>query len=332
MKYLGWVVLIGVSVSVALGDVVTAHDLDFSGMARTGKNSYIIVNDKKNKRGELNDAPRVAILTVKKKGISHEVIKLEDPDHKATFPPNDLEAVCALPGRENEFFLAESGYRNGMYGRILYAEVWEGSHQWKAKILRTFHPFPLPQKEYSTPDADQIEGMGCVPLNGEEKEIMLILARRGGNLTPAVLVWGTVKGLDEEEISFSQEGEAALTEGPNPLGGRGSGDLFVQREGEGMWRIWTAATVDPGDEGPFRSLIYSPGSLVINEDKRLRYIPGALDIHWVLEGFKVEALAGPPKNIPNSVLSMGTDDENYGGVWRPLFAPKNAPGPIFPEK
>jgi|GEM_PF-4849979 len=39
---------------------------------------------------------------------------------------------------------------------------------------------------------------------------------------------------------------------------------------------------------------------------------------WRLDGLKVEVLAGPAA-IPGSVLSIATDDEHYGGVWRPLY-------------
>ena len=33
----------------------------------------------------------------------------------------------------------------------------------------------------------------------------------------------------------------------------------------------------------------------------------------------------PAAAVPASVLSVGTDDENYGGVWRPLFRPVGGP-------
>jgi len=38
-----------------------------------------------------------------------------------------------------------------------------------------------------------------------------------------------------------------------------------------------------------------------------------------LSGLKVEAIAGPAKNAPDSKYSIATDDEHFGGIWRPLF-------------
>ena len=33
----------------------------------------------------------------------------------------------------------------------------------------------------------------------------------------------------------------------------------------------------------------------------------------------MESIAGPSDIIPDSVMSIGTEDESYGGVWRALF-------------
>ncbi|MGC1952373.1 MAG: hypothetical protein WA970_07355, partial [Gammaproteobacteria bacterium] len=39
----------------------------------------------------------------------------------------------------------------------------------------------------------------------------------------------------------------------------------------------------------------------------------------IVDGLKVEALAAPSPAITGSVLSIATDDEPYGGLWRPLY-------------
>ncbi|MFT6336237.1 MAG: hypothetical protein ACI86M_003902 [Saprospiraceae bacterium] len=42
-----------------------------------------------------------------------------------------------------------------------------------------------------------------------------------------------------------------------------------------------------------------------------------LNIGREIYGFKIEALSGPKKNI-NCTHTFGTEDEIYGGVWRPI--------------
>ena len=79
-----------------------------------------------------------------------------------------------------------------------------------------------------------------------------------------------------------------------------------------------------GELGPFRSLIYSPGLIKFDETKGLLFTPKRHESSWLVEGLKVEGLAAPASSISQSAFSIGTDDEEYGGVWRPLFlAPTN---------
>ena len=70
--------------------------------------------------------------------------------------------------------------------------------------------------------------------------------------------------------------------------------------------LWVSAAVDPGDDGPFVSYIYR----VDLKSKRAE-APA-----WRLDGLKVEALGVAV--VPGSALSVATDDEYYGGIWRPL--------------
>jgi hypothetical protein len=70
-----------------------------------------------------------------------------------------------------------------------------------------------------------------------------------------------------------------------------------------------------GDSGPFRSVIYRVGKFDPSVSYPVQYEMNQ-DMVWYLDGLKVEAL-GPPV-VAGSVLTFATDDENYGGLWRPL--------------
>jgi hypothetical protein len=92
---------------------------------------------------------------------------------------------------------------------------------------------------------------------------------------------------------------------------RGITDMYIDPSG----MLWIARAVDPGDSGPFTSYICR--YMKLGQDERyMSYMDSPNDAGWTIRGFKVEALAAPV--IPGSVASFATDDESYGGVWRPL--------------
>jgi hypothetical protein len=109
---------------------------------------------------------------------------------------------------------------------------------------------------------------------------------------------------------------------------RGCADLLAEPGPEpGSYVLLSVATDDPGDSGPFRSVVYEAAD-VRNGQVTARDPGRALA---VVEGFKVEALAGgltmldpaahsPPRGA-HVLYTIATDDEGYGGVWRPLLAP-----------
>ena len=91
---------------------------------------------------------------------------------------------------------------------------------------------------------------------------------------------------------------------------RAVSDLYLDPGGY----LWISGAVDSGDLGPFRSYIQVMGKIEPNTDYPVTaYMPEP--INWMLDGVKLEAIAAP--SVPGSVLSFGTDDELYGGIWRP---------------
>jgi hypothetical protein len=85
--------------------------------------------------------------------------------------------------------------------------------------------------------------------------------------------------------------------------------------------LWIATTQDASDAGPFRSTVYRYGPF--DQTQAYSYMGGSAvmcgEAKWTLDGFKIEALGAPV--IAGSVLSFATDDEGFGGIWRPLGPP-----------
>jgi hypothetical protein len=317
MRLAVFLLLVGLLL-VGLGGTVAAESaplLNASALVRVGPDAFLVVSDAKNKGPDVEDkTPHLSILTIEEKGVTHVALPLTGLPHADR--PSDLEAACALPGRDDEYLLAESGFYKGKFGRIFQVRVAPGATGWEARLLHTFVPCAAPAPDYSTPDEAQVEGMACVQTG--DGGLVLVLARRGKYPHPAKLVWGMLSGLDSRP-AFTETGSSDLASNPGALGGRGAADLRLEPAGPDTWRVCSVATVDVGDYGPFRSLIYDAGQLTWNAATGMRFQREPVGILWSLDGLKVEALAGPASRASQSVLSIGTDDEIYGAVWRPLF-------------
>lgn len=298
-----------------------ADAVGYSGMVRISDNSYLTVNDRK---ATVHPGFRIGVLTVTPDdGTVFHPLTVRDWG-KGEPPPSDLEACCAVPGRVAEYLLAESGEFKAKYGRVFHVRVdRDGESGWQAKCLGAFKPDRPPTDDQgSTWEGDQIEGMACLPGFEKDKPI-LIFGERGGKVKDGHkfgrLVWGELDLTNDYRLT--KLGDAALASKSVLPGGRDCSDLHVVEKDKG-WVVWSVATRDGGDAGPFHSAVYRAGKFVLDADaKKVRFDreekPASVR-H--LHGLKVEALAGPPKAVPGSEFSVGTDDEAFGGVWRTLFA------------
>jgi hypothetical protein len=155
--------------------------------------------------------------------------------------------------------------------------------------------------------------------DGMELYMTIILGVRGGSTAyePPRLRWG-VADLSAGTYELEDNGGQELTRGSgqNPWA-RGCSDRYLDESGA----LWVSTAEDPGDAGPYRSTIYRYGDFSPQSSGMFGSQPnlgpyGYSDTMWTIEGLKVEALAAPV--IEGSVLSYATDDEAYGGIWRPL--------------
>lgn len=292
-----------------------------SGMAALGDSVYLVVHDTKAHQ----DGPRVGLIQVLgDEGTRYQPLEIEDwKDRDGR--SNDLEAACALPGRPGELLLAESGDWEGRYGRIFHLRVAGRGSDARAQVLAAYR-LPLLAGNDREHRGDNFEGLACA--RQEEGRFLLLLGERGGSpLYPrGVLRWGSLD-LDQGSLAWADGGRAGWeVAAPGDWPGEGSrrdiSDLYLAPEGT----LWAAAALDGGDRGPFRSVIYRLGR--VTGDLRMPLQPQVRPpAAWTLDGLKVEALAAPAAAVPGSALSLGSEDESLGGVWRPLYPPRDSPAP-----
>jgi len=249
-------------------------------------------------------------------------------DWHDTLPASDLEALCPVPGTSSEFLACESGYWMGKFGRLFHIRLLQnGSPElvarsgyaqsnppqapapppdvWTVEVLRTIQ---LPIL------SGQIEGIACVRKG--DGGLLLLLGERGGDTaySSASILWGELD-LAAGSFNLTPNGQIGV-EVSWPLRSswpwdRAISDLYIDPSGY----LWISGADDAADFGPFRSYIQVAGRINPDVDYPVdMYMPQVRN--WALDGVKVEAIAAP--STPGSVLCYATDDELYGGIWRPL--------------
>jgi len=289
----------------------------YSGMAQISENAFLTVNDRKN---PIQSGYRLGVLELTARdGVVFTPVSVRDWGH-ADKDPSDLEACCSIPGRDGEFLIAESGFFNGRFGRIFHVTLSKDKDGlWAVTVNKAFRIYnrKLNAKNRSY-KGDQVEGIACFNAHGKT---MLVYGERGGSThggkKVGTIVWGT---LDFETYQFDKLGEAPLVN-QSVLGDRDCSALRLGANENGTIAIISVATRDADDNGPFHSVLYRAGRFMVDPKKKTvqfeRYVePGIL---YEFSGLKVEAIAGPAGNAPESKYSIATDDEHFGGIWRPVF-------------
>ncbi|MBU2428260.1 MAG: hypothetical protein KKA56_15390 [Gammaproteobacteria bacterium] len=275
-----------------------------SAMAMVSQDSYLLVQDKKIDQG----GERLGLLNVSNEGKPsfRPIFVTNWPNNQ---PSNDLESICALPGRPNEFMLAESGTWHGEFGRLFHIKLFQGY----ATVLASF-PLPVQQDNTEQQQGDNFEGLVC--LNKAPNRFLLVLGERGGNLQRGSLTWGDLD-LAAGDILWSEDRlpvQPPIPDAASPAQ-RDIADLYLESN-----ILWASAVREAGDTGPFSSFIYQVALLDPQAAVPVNLISGS-KVFWQIDGMKVEALAAPSNLFPNSSLAIGTEDELFEGQWRVLFPP-----------
>lgn len=252
-----------------------------SGLACLPDGGFLAVVDTKSTAPA--EAPRVIRVFLLGQDATWEPVPVDWPDPDGT--SNDLESVAAVPGTDS-FLLVESSYFEGRYGRILQVTL-------DGRVLRTGH---LPT------NVTNIEGTAVVGALGGL--VFLFGERQDGTIRWADL------DLSGEEIRLTEKGSVRFqVADPQGTNHRELSTL----EADAAGRLFTASTVDPGNQGPFQSVVWEIGQVgeqlsILGEPRRIADVPDA----------KVEALAFCRGADGREQLFLGSDDEDFGGSLRPV--------------
>jgi hypothetical protein len=280
-----------------------------SGMAAAGDGRFLVVHDAKTDE----DGPRVGLFAFRESAPSDyraiEIADWRDPAGRS----HDLESVCALPGRPAEFLLAESGAspeRRRLFHVSLRPTGGPGLRAGAEPEIAVLRVLPLPAPLRA--EGDNYEGLACAASAGGR--FLLLLGERGGEAPDPTgrIRFGTYD-LARGSIEWTPRALAIRAPSPWPAATlRPIADLFVDADGA----LWAAATDDPGDAGPFRSIIYRVGRLdPSNGDDPLTLDPAPTP-RWTIDAYKIESLS----SLPNGALAAGSEDELLGGTFRVLPA------------
>lgn len=293
--------------------------MGYSGMTRLDPKTYLVVHDFK------RAGPRLGLLRVTGKGApQYEPLDTADwpsPHNRAT----DLEALCALP--DGGFLAAESSPSAARAARIFHFEL-------SGKSPRLRQTVPMPR---GAPHPNNVEAMACA--SRRDGRVLLLLGERGGSTQypQGVLYWGYFDPA-AGTLFWPPSGRAGAaihppSLWPNVRERRAIADFYLDAKGA----LWAVASVDGGNDGPFRSIVYQAATVHPNNEPPVDINPKPC-ARWIFDGLKVEALAAPSSAITGSVLSFATDDEHYGGLWRPLYdSPVDCDGKLgaaryFPQR
>lgn len=280
--------------------------LDLSGLTWLGGDRFLAVHDAKTPKED--DLPRVSILR-----LPEALDGVGRIDATPSFPEalsSDLEAVARIPGT-NKLLLAESGDDAGPFDRIFLAEVRGDA----VEVVATAR-----WRDFT--DYYNVEAMAVAA--GAGGGGVLLWAERDSGKDRTRLRWARL-GLEPFRIegpvgsvSFVLPASARDTAG-GPLFNRAIVALDVDSEG---W-IYAASTLDPEgtsadpDNGPFRSIVYRIGRIAGGKPQ----LQAQPEVLAVLDGLKVESLAVREEGGQRQIF-VGTDDENHGGILRPLPTPR----------
>jgi hypothetical protein len=80
-------------------------------------------------------------------------------------------------------------------------------------------------------------------------------------------------------------------------------------------RLWVSASEELDEMGAFYSVIFEAGVVTPDSSPPIRIHP-ELVVWREIAGFKIEAVSASSSAVPHSIMSFGTEDEIYTGVWR----------------
>lgn len=269
---------------------------DLSGLAWVEGDLFLAVHDAK-PSARKPESPRVSLVRLprsKREGVSWEPLPLTVPGTGG--PISDLESVSRLPGGQG-FLLAESGQGGRKARRLFLATVRNGSLELKASV-----PWPVPVTNVEATEVVQVGG-----------QLLFLYAERADGRGETLLRWAPIS-LNPLQFGAFRE---VVYRGVDPVGDSARPIASLAADAQGY--LYSASTYDSGnDDGPFRSVVWRIGRIGRGADGQPQVDLSAPTRLATLDWLKVESLAVRESRQHGTQLFIGTDDENYGGILRPL--------------
>jgi hypothetical protein len=282
----------------------------FSGMTRFDADSFLVVHDVKSGR----DNSRISLISI---SADHAPVLrpiVVDDWMDPEGPANDLESVCAIPQRHNEFIVLEAGSWKGKFGRLFHIAV--DAETRKASVLGSAK-MPIRTDTDPVITGDQIEGLACALK--DENTLLLILGERGGSKAypSGTLRWGSLNLLNHD-LEIDEAGRIGINiDAPgnwtDSKSNRDISGLYLTADNY----LWISGSEELAEAGTFYSVIYKAGRVVPENPVPLQ-INFNPQVWREVAGFKIEAVAAPSPAVADSMMSFATEDEIFGGVWRAI--------------
>ena len=269
---------------------------DLSGLAWVEGDTFLAVHDAKNP--EELDRPRVSLLRLPKSldGIAWTKLSIDWPAPLGQ--SGDLESIARIPGTDL-FLLVESG-ESQLSGRRLN----------RAFLIKIENSQPILDSFVHLPQMfKNIEGSAVAKLGDR---FVIICIERGDHRAVTEVYWAY---LQLRPLKFGSFQKAYFR--PSGFAGRNKRPVTAV-EIDSLNRVYVASAYDPEDDnGPFRSVIWRAGRITADRNG-VRPVFHVRPVRLAtLDGLKVESLAIRESN-GKLELFAGTDDENYGGILRPI--------------
>jgi len=236
------------------------------------KDGYLVVHDNK-KKGQ----PRISYIDRELK-----IHPVAWPEAKL---PYDLEAIIAIPGMNDRFILMESTgkcYEMNINPTTLWTDL--------------VHSFPLPNLKPNM----NLEGLTIFPSG---QGLVFIYGDRGSDKRKSTLFTAF---FNPKKRSFYEVNQFTVDLPKPKKHKRNIADLAIKGDGS----VWTSATSDPGNYGPFTTAIYELGEI----DHAGTFTPIHPELQkpiMVFGGQKVEAMM-----FHKGHLVFMTDNENFGATFK----------------
>ena len=275
--------------------------LDLSGLVWIGGDFFISVSDAKSPDEDRLNRVSLLKLPHSLNGPGFRSLRLKYPGGLSS----DLESAAGVPGTRY-VLLSESSDDNGPMQRIFLAKVWR----------RHIRIVDVIEWDSFT----EVYNVESTAVAATGQAYVFLWAERNSGQQSTDIKWVDMSlkpfklGGAVGSVEFTLPDDL-VNEIGNPLFSRSIVGMDVDSHGN----IYTVATFDPEDSvenpdnGPFRSVVFKIGQLV-NGNVVLDASPTILAM---TDGLKIESIA-VRENGNGVELFIGTDDENFGGVLRPI--------------